>query len=222
MSTVSSIYDLYGHRKYLTRAEVVAFLRSAKESPPEVETFCTTLAYTGARLSEALSITPAHIDFGNGVVAIETLKRRRRGVFRQIVVPTDLLSRMDAVHSIKRRAEDARAYEPLWGWGRTTAWLKVKDVMARASIAGPQASPKALRHSMAVTALQAGVPLHLVSRWLGHARLSTTAIYADVIGEEERDLASRFWGRLREAGRHLESESSLNQSDLAAVLRHRS
>jgi integrase/recombinase XerD len=29
--------------------------------------------------------------------------------------------------------------------------------------------------------------------WLGHARLETTAIYLDVSGEEERDLAKRFW-----------------------------
>jgi hypothetical protein len=34
---------------------------------------------------------------------------------------------------------------------------------------------------------------HLVRRWLGHARVSPTEIYADVCGSEEIDLAKKFW-----------------------------
>ena len=33
----------------------------------------------------------------------------------------------------------------------------------------------------------------LVQKWLGHAQLSTTAIYADAVGEEEHSIASRMW-----------------------------
>jgi integrase/recombinase XerD len=33
-----------------------------------------------------------------------------------------------------------------------------------------------------------------VKRWLGHAHLSTTAIYVDAVGEEERGIAARLWG----------------------------
>jgi hypothetical protein len=32
----------------------------------------------------------------------------------------------------------------------------------------------------------------LVQRWLGHAQLSTTAIYAEALGSEAGDLASRM------------------------------
>ena len=38
-----------------------------------------------------------------------------------------------------------------------------------------------------------GIPLNLVLRWLGHAPLSTTAIYAYAVGEEERHIAARLW-----------------------------
>jgi integrase/recombinase XerD len=65
--------------------------------------------------------------------------------------------------------------------------------MAAASIVGPHASPKGLRHGFAVAALQSGVPINFVRKWLGHSRLSTTEIYADAIGEEERAIARRFW-----------------------------
>jgi integrase len=37
-------------------------------------------------------------------------------------------------------------------------------------------------------------PLNLVQKWLGHAQLSTTAIYANAVGAEEKDIAKRTWG----------------------------
>jgi site-specific recombinase XerD len=53
--------------------------------------------------------------------------------------------------------------------------------------------PKALRHAFAVEAGQKGLPLNIVQRWLGHARIETTAIYANAVGKEERDLAEKMW-----------------------------
>ena len=50
-----------------------------------------------------------------------------------------------------------------------------------------------LRHGFGVAAVTAGVPLNLVQKWLGHAQLSTTAIYADAVGEEEHAIAVRMW-----------------------------
>ena len=57
----------------------------------------------------------------------------------------------------------------------------------------PQASPEGLRHGLGVAAVSAGVPLNLVQKWLGHAQLTTTALYADAVGAEERDIARRMW-----------------------------
>jgi len=34
-----------------------------------------------------------------------------------------------------------------------------------------------------------------VQKWLGHAQLTTTAIYANAVGDEEQDIASRMWQR---------------------------
>ena len=53
--------------------------------------------------------------------------------------------------------------------------------------------PKGLRHAFGVGTVQAGVPLNLLKKWLGHARLSTTEIYADAVGAEEQAIAGRFW-----------------------------
>lgn len=65
--------------------------------------------------------------------------------------------------------------------------------MAAAGITGLHASPKGLRHGFGVHAVRAAVPLNLLQRWLGHADIATTAIYADAMGAEEREIAAQMW-----------------------------
>jgi site-specific recombinase XerD len=65
-----------------------------------------------------------------------------------------------------------------WPWGRTNGWKVVKSVMRKAGIAEGLCKPKALRHAFAVEAGQKSIPLNIVQRWLGHARIETTAIAA--------------------------------------------
>ena len=60
---------------------------------------------------------------------------------------------------------------------------------------GPHRSPKGLRHGFGINAIVNGIPLHVLQKWMGHARLSTTAIYANAIGKEEQDFAARMWGQ---------------------------
>ena len=90
--------------------------------------------------------------------------------------------------------DETGAPQRLWRFCRMTAWRTVKLVMKLAGIAGPHACPKGLRHGFGVGALQSGVPVTLVQRWMGHARLSTTSIYLDVSGPDEIAFAALFWG----------------------------
>jgi integrase/recombinase XerD len=61
-------------------------------------------------------------------------------------------------------------------------------------VAGVPASPQGLRHGFGVAAVTAGIPLNLVQKWLGHPQLSTTAVYANAVGAQEKDIARRMWG----------------------------
>ena len=81
----------------------------------------------------------------------------------------------------------------IWPWGRTTAWMRVKRTMQGIGVAPSQAVPKALRHAFGVGATQRNVPLNIVQKWMGHSRISTTAIYADAVGDEEHAFADRMW-----------------------------
>lgn len=150
--------------------------------------FCLTLAFTGARISEVLALTASRIDTADEAVAFETLKQRKKRVFRAVPVPRALIPLLTRYSAGKGGR--------LWSWGRTNGWKVVKEVMRNANIAESLCKPKALRHAFAVEAGQRGVPLNIVQRWLGHARIETTAIYASAVGDEERNLARRVWSSL--------------------------
>jgi len=51
-----------------------------------------------------------------------------------------------------------------------------------------------LRHGYAIHALSKGVPLNMVSKWMGRAKMETTAIYCNAVGEEQQSIAARMWG----------------------------
>ena len=71
---------------------------------------------------------------------------------------------------------------------------RVQEVIAAADIPdGPHACPKGLRHGFGVQAVSRGIALNMVQKWLGHAQLTTTAIYANAVGEEEQSIAARMW-----------------------------
>ena len=186
---MSELVDARG-RKYLTKRERERFLAVARSHPkPAVQTLARTLAMTGCRVSEALGIRACDVDLEANEVRIATLKRRRTH-WRAIPVPEDLVQALELVH----RVRSARgANRRLWPITRQTANRQVGALMRSAGIEGPQACPRGLRHSYGVAAVTAGVPLPTVAAVLGHASLTTTAIYTTAIGAEARELVSRIW-----------------------------
>ncbi len=192
-TAVTGLHSPAGGRKYLNAAERGRFAAALAMLPPKPKVFCLVLLWSGCRISEALSISASSIDLESGVVSFETLKRRIRGVVRQVPLPPWALNELDAIFDVRARQRDAKlADQKLWSWSRTTAWRHVKRAMKAANISGPPASPKGLRHAFGVAAFQV-VPPHLVQRWLGHASLRTTAIYGSVVGPEEMSFAERVW-----------------------------
>jgi integrase/recombinase XerD len=182
------LYDQAGQRKYLTPAERQDFLRAAESAPREVRTFCETLAHTGCRISEALALTGARVDLGASVLVFESLKKRRKGIYRAVPVPPGFLETLETVHDLGALG-DGR----LWDWSRTTGWRRVREVMNAAAIRGLCATPKGVRHGFGIKAVTSAVPLNMTEKWLGHARLATTAIYTDAIGPEEQKIAEKMW-----------------------------
>jgi len=108
-------------------------------------------------IAGALALTADRVDLAAGVLVIESLKKRRTGIFRAVPVPLPC--------------------------SRPSTW----------STASASCRP-AVASGFGVAAVIAGIPLNLVQKWLGHAQLTTTAIYANAVDAEEKDIARRMWG----------------------------
>lgn len=178
------VYDDTGRRKYVSGEERQRFMAAAELLPAAGMSLCHTLALTGCRISEALTLARHQIDCERCTLTFRTLKQRRT-IYRTVPVPADLMKLLQTLPA----AED----ECLWAMHRATAWRMVKTTMDLARITGPMACCKGLRHGFGMHAASKNVPPNLIQRWMGHSSSATTAIYLDAVGLEEREFARRMW-----------------------------
>ena len=188
------LYNDAGERLYINGLERRRLLRVVRQMPLRQKALCQTLIYTGCRISEALELVPDRIDPMLRSITFRSLKKRDRLEMRDVPVPRGLIRVL--VELIEETGCDAG--QPLWREGqrplsRSTAYRWVKSAMVQAGIEGPQACPKGLRHGFGVHAVQYGVQLNMVQKWMGHASMSTTALYTNAMGPEERAIARRMW-----------------------------
>jgi integrase/recombinase XerD len=177
------VHDPNGRRKYVSGEERRRFLAAADALHPGLQALAHTLTFTGCRISEALACGPHRLDLEGGALVFQTLKRRRL-CFRHVPIPDALVEMLLASPVTADR---------YWPMHRATAWRHVKHAMTLAGIEGPMATAKGLRHAFGIHAAAHGVPPSLIQRWMGHASLSTTTIYLDAVGAEEREFAKRMW-----------------------------
>jgi len=183
-----TIFTQEGYRKYLTSQEMESFIGASSAFSNDIRAFCLMIAYTGCRISEALSLTHDSIDLAYNHVIIRSLKKRGKCLHRIIPLPRHYI-----VFLKLWLGSSCKNHGLLWPWSRMTGYRHIREVMRAANIDGRHASPKGLRHGFGVRAIESSVPLNLVQRWLGHAHIKTTAIYTNVLGAEERKIASRMW-----------------------------
>jgi integrase/recombinase XerD len=193
LDPMAVLYSRQGARKYVCGPERQRFLAAADRMPMRDQSFCHLIALTGCRISEALALTPNHLDVEQICVVFRTLKRRRL-VFRTVPVPTTLMAQLRIL------ADGLASDERIWRWSRQTGWRRIKTVMELARIVGVCACPKGLRHGYGIANAEGNVPPGLTQRWMGHADFETTAIYQNALGSEERSFAKRLWRRLQKEG----------------------
>lgn len=181
------IYDRHGKRKYLTADERRRFRVQAETLPASEQSFCLMHYFTGLRISEALELALQSLDPAEGVVMIRSLKRRKTGVFRAVPVPRDYL------RDLQRMAAGSSPRDRLWPFSRKTGYRVIKQAMHDAQISGLHASPKGLRHGFGIACVQNNIPLPTIAKWMGHSTITTTAIYLNAVGREERMFAKRIW-----------------------------
>jgi site-specific recombinase XerD len=150
-------------------------------------TLLMTAYATGLRVSELCRLRPEHILSERGQIRVEQGKGRKD---RYTVLSPRLLEQLRTYW---------RAYRPAGGWLFPSRWkpghpLTVSSVQAvywrAVRLAGVPRNGgiHSLRHSFATHLLEAGVPLPVIQRLMGHNNLATTARYLHVRRETITEL----------------------------------
>lgn len=123
------------------------------------------------------------------------MKKRRGDLYRSVPVPETYIDTLTVAHGIlERQKSKTKANSLIWSWSRQYAFKMIKELMVEAGIPeGKHRSPKGLRHAFGVNAVVKGVQLNMIMKWMGHADITTTAIYANAIGREEAEIARKMW-----------------------------
>jgi integrase/recombinase XerD len=132
-----------------------------------------TLLQTGARISEFVHIQVEDVYFEEEMILI---RQGKGGKPRYVPILPELAQELQT--HLRGRA---KGY--LCETNRHVAFSprriqpRVKETAALAGIT-KRVSPHTLRHSIATTLLEHGMPLEQIQKFLGHAKIDTTQIYA--------------------------------------------
>lgn len=182
------LYNEQRQRLYINRSERQRLLELAPKLEPQRQALLLTLLYTGCRASETLELTSQDVQFEEEVLSIRTLKKRRFAM-REIPIPPILCNLLDQTF----RQQGWGDAQPFWSISRKTVWRHITKIMAQADITGVQACPKGLRHGFGIHAIHCGIDLATVQKWMGHSKLSVTAIYTNATPQDERARARVMW-----------------------------
>ncbi|HDL89661.1 MAG TPA: site-specific integrase [Thermodesulforhabdus norvegica] len=141
------------------------------------------LRFTGARISEVLQIKDNEdINFRTAEIRMPTLKRKK-GMIRTVFVPSEVVAEIATY-----LAEYPHMRGKIFALKHQNFRSRFVDIALRAGIPRDLAHPHVLRHTRAIEMLRAGVPVTVVQDQLGHAYLSTTAVYLKISGAEARQI----------------------------------
>jgi integrase/recombinase XerD len=137
-----------------------------------------TLFQTGARVSEFVNITADEVFFEEQMILIAKAKggkSRYVPILRQLAqeLRTHLGHRATGYlfETVQHTQYSPRRIQQI-----------IKETAAEAQIT-KRVYPHLLRHSVAMTLLERGMPLEQIQKFLGHSKLETTQIYAETTPE---------------------------------------
>jgi integrase/recombinase XerD len=138
------------------------------------------LAYTGMRRSELLALKVRHIDFYSAMVRVTGKGQNQRAI---PIAPT-------IYHRLQQYTESMQPGDLLFPIKPRRLWALVSRYGSQAGI--ENFHPHSLRHWFATQLIKANVSLKTAQELLGHADISTTALYIDLIPKHLTNAVSRL------------------------------
>ena len=170
---------------YLSPAQVKALLEVYED--PAKRLLLRILYFTGCRVSEALALTPRHVDPIRRVVTLPALKVKGR-VSKLAVLDPETMRLTQLFIKARRISKD----RPIFDFDRWRAWYIVK--VAGEAIGVKELHPHTLRHSFATHWAAGGGNMQKLQRQLGHKKLQTTTdMYIEFATEDIRQDYDRIF-----------------------------
>lgn len=147
---------------------------------------------TGCRVSEMCDVKLEDVDMDNRTVIVWHGKGDKKRI---------VYLNAEAVISIRRylaTRHDGCPYLfvsehlPAHHIGRDAIENSFRNIIKRMEKQNSPITPHVMRHTTATTALQSGMPIEQVQKLLGHSKIDTTMIYAEVSQDDVKRSHERF------------------------------
>lgn len=147
---------------------------------------------TGIRVSELISLDLSDLNLGAGIVRCSS-----KGKERIIpLYPAAIKALQDYVENVRpsmiATAEECALFVNMNGerMSRQGFWKIIKYYQEKAQI-DKDITPHTLRHSFAAHLLENGADLRSIQEMLGHADISSTQVYANLINQKLKDVYNK-------------------------------
>jgi integrase len=165
--------------EYLNKEEINLLLSNIKDSEKMDGLLIMFLWRTGVRITEAISIKKRDIDFINQTAKIRWLKKRK-AIDRVIPLERDLIYNL-SVYCSNLNLDDL-----IFPFTRQRAFQIIKKHIKR-NLIQKVVSPHTFRHSFAINFLKQTKNLVALQKLLGHAQITTTMIYLNIVQSDLRE-----------------------------------
>lgn len=184
---------------HLEAASIVARAKGLRLPVLTYYVFLVAFA-SGLRPTELAERTVSDLTLtrSEALLSVERLKKKSDPVIEEIHLPKTLRPTLESyLRWLKDSGLRADASAPLFP-GRTGAfttqnalWRRWKQALIAAGV--KDRPLRATRHTWGTALYRATKDLRLVQKQLGHVRVTTTAIYADVLDEDMAAGVDRIW-----------------------------
>ena len=179
----------------LTGKEVELFLEQPDPSDPKGcrdKAMLELLYATGIRVSELIALDVSDINLTVGFIRCRGNGKERKIPMYRAAVRALRAYGEDVRPQLIRDADETAFFVNLGGerMSRQGFWKIVKHYQEKAGIA-KDITPHTLRHSFAAHLLENGADLKSIQEMLGHADISSTQVYTQVVNQKIKDVYAR-------------------------------
>ena len=171
------------HSKVLSKPQVEQMIR--KEQSLRNRMLLKILYFTGIRVDEISKLRKTSFQrTDHGIIMmVEGKGRKVRSIHLPEHLSQEILQYAESLPSeflFTTQKNCFEAYQPL----STSQIFRIVKNSAKTAKLSVEPSPHWLRHTSATHAIEAGAPIHVVQRSLGHESISTTGKYLDIRPKE--------------------------------------